>query len=191
MKFIQFLNESPAMITASREKMKNHAPNFIALSKLINKSEKEGFYEYKDIYKFTNRVSKSTSYFVLDEENKKVLFYSQISSVSGSSFKGNVDKQSFIYQDASFKGAADYIFMRLILENHGTILSDSDQTKGGKSFWKKLFDKYRDTNNYEVGYYDGLDKKYVPFHKDDTDSDFNDHYKGSNQHYNHIYIKAK
>lgn len=182
MKFKEFLNEAPSNITASKKHLSTHVPSY---SELINQCKnKVGYINDYDM------ISDGSVYALVDRSNEKVMAYSRIGNVyvPRSKFK-DFKSQTLLWKDDSItKENIRYMFNQ-ILDDHTTIFSDDVQTKGGKAFWKSMFNDYKGSRYYEIGYYDGYNDKLVPFTKSDGEDEFNSHYGKDN--YTKLYVTAK
>jgi hypothetical protein len=81
------------------------------------------------------------------------------------------------------------MFMQIV-DDLKIVVSDTTHTKGSKSFWKKLCEKYINSPFFEVGYYDQYLRKYIKFakNKEDFDDEFEEQYNPETE-YNNFYIK--
>lgn len=182
MKFKEFLKESPVTLDATGSDIFNYVPSYKEVVAKLKR--KVGFIREYDM------LSDGRSYALVDKENEKVAAYSRISVqyVPRSKIKER-NKQSLLWKNNTITSSEiRYMFLQA-LDDHGLIFSDDMQTAGGKSFWKSMYNDYKGSRYYEVGYYDELNDMFVPFLKDDGDEEFEQHYKDDS--YTVLYIRMK
>ena len=129
-------------------------------------------------------------YAIVDEDNKKIIVYSQLAKTSRPSLKMEYKTQKLLYKDENESSEIMKFFFDQILDTEKFIMSDDLQSKGGKAFWKKLCLYWINSKFCEVVYLSGEHKKLIPFRsKEDFEEEFENLYKNDN--YDTLYVKEK
>ena len=182
MKFVDFLNEMAATIKLSPEEIKDHIVSYDQLMKY--KATKFGYIGDYDLLKTP------TAFYAVDAENKKIVMYSRIAVRDQPSSKvlKRFRQQTMVWKENHITTKQFNVFFMYVLDEIGTIFGDESQTIGAQKFWKSLFEHYKGSTYYEIGYYDDANDTLHKFTRDDTLKDFDEAvYKKSD--YNIAYIK--
>lgn len=184
MNFKEYLNESPMMFDSKKERLKELVSSYDKVMK--SKPEKVGYFNEYDAIKY-GRFN-NVYYALVDHENKTVLYDAHLERYK---VKDNaIYAQAFLWKDDKLPKDALLFMMNIMLDEHKMILSDISHTKGGRSFWKGLIEKYVGASRYEVGYLDvDVQVVFYKFEKDDWEETFNTLYKENSS--SRFYIKLK
>lgn len=192
MKFSHFLNETPLLSKSiTREEIIKSVPTYKEFMRNKNKLEKVGYYkDYNFYHKTGNSFWGGGEYAIVDEDNEKIIVYSQLAKTSRPSLKMEYKTQKLLYKDINESSEIMKFFFDQIIHDQKFIMSDDLQSLGGKAFWKKLCLYWINSSFCEVGYLSVEHKKLIPFKsKEDFEEEFENLYKDNN--YNTLYIKEK
>ncbi len=143
MKFIQFLNEAPRSVEYSRDEFSG-IPSYSTVN-----DEYELFDESYDLY--SKESTHGTKFAVLNHDDRKVDYFCVVDDVGNKSYS-----QKLVFKrEGVSSNLVQQIFFNFILPEFKRIVTDEEQTKGGRAMWEKIIGTAISNSKYEVGYISG------------------------------------
>ncbi len=152
MSFLSFLNESPFVGQDTEFSLNTKKGNLEMAQEFLAKTPSE-IYEDTDERIFARYGKPDKGNILFINKNKKlILYFVEYKTLSIKGVKSALTQTKvWRSEDLPIHGTARKVFFDILFKINKAIISDSDQTKNGQSFWKKQM-----ASGHEDGYWVGL-----------------------------------